>query len=161
MNIKAGDVVVHKLGERLLVLEVNQQDANCYRYLKCRRPNFDIVTIKDREIAGLEPDYLLAVSSSSFLNPLGKRELISMGKMKLVPPLPASAESPPASRDEWSIFGLLSRLEDLWNRYPQLRLGQLIGNVYSYPYGNDFYNAEDEKLISALEEFYGKEGGVQ
>ena len=126
-DIKAGDVVVHKLGERLLVLEVNQQDDNCYRYLKCRRPNFDIVTIKDREI--LHGD---------------TRPFRESGV-----------------RGEYVIFGILSRLEDIWERHPQLRLGQLIGNVFNYALGKDPYNVEDEAFISALEEFYGKEGGVQ
>ena len=73
-------------------------------------------------------------------------------KMKLVPG---------GTRNEWTIFGFVSRLEDLWIRYPQLRLGQLIGNVYNYALGKDPYGVEDEDFISALEDFYGKEGGVQ
>ena len=161
MNIKAGDVVVHKLGERLLVLEVNQQDDNCYRYLKCRRPNFDIVTIKDREIAGLEPTHLLVVPevwTPDQIRQIQKRldDYLSysarLNKIKFVPG---------GVRNEWTIFRFLSRLEDLWVRYPQLRLGQLIGNVFNYALGKDPYNVEDEDFISALEEFYGKEGGVQ
>ncbi len=124
MNIKAGDVVVHKLGERLLVLEVFMQPS---RYLKCRRPNFDIVTIKDREILGV-----------------GTRSILGSGV-----------------KEPYRVYEFIDRLESVWQRHPQLRLGQVIGNVFNYALGKDPYNVEDEAFISALEEFYGKEGGVQ
>ncbi len=138
MNIKAGDVVVHKLGERLLVLYVGEGPyaiagfhnmGSPGRSLKCRRENFDTVEVKEREI--LHGDTRPAQQYRS------------------------------TARGEYAIFGILSRLEDVWERHPQLRLGQLIGNVFNYALGKDPYNVEDEAFIFALEEFYGKEGGVQ
>ena len=164
MNIKAGDVVVHKLGERLLVLEVTMQPV---RYLKCRRSNFDIVTIKDREIAGLELNYLLAVPEAwtpdrirkvqQCLNDYLSGSPAGLNEMKLVPG---------GARVRAPIYRFLDRLGAIWQRFPQLRLGQLIRNVFNYP-SDEYYIGErllvieDEAFISALEEFYGKEGGVQ
>ena len=57
-------------------------------------------------------------------------------------------------RDPSRIPLILMRLEALWRTQPDLRLGQLIGNVYNYSYGQDPYFDEDAKFIKKLEEFY-------
>ena len=49
-------------------------------------------------------------------------------------------------RDVNRIPQILKRLEDLWKKYPDLRLGQLIGNVIQDP---ALYYVEDEKLMKA------------
>lgn len=49
---------------------------------------------------------------------------------------------------------VLGRLEKLWLKNPNLRLGQLIGNVYHYPSGIDPYHDEDYDFITKLEEGY-------
>lgn len=51
---------------------------------------------------------------------------------------------------------VLERLLEVWKARPELRLGQLIGNVY---HSNDrggvsLYYAEDYALLTALEEAY-------
>ena len=53
---------------------------------------------------------------------------------------------------------VLERLLEVWKSRPELRLGQLIGNVY---HSNDrggvsLYYAEDYALLTALEESYKK-----
>ncbi len=45
---------------------------------------------------------------------------------------------------------VLERLSTLWHAHPELRLGQLIGNVSS----DDLYYKEDFPLIETLEQFY-------
>lgn len=47
------------------------------------------------------------------------------------------------------------RLLALWERNPELRLGQLIANVVD---GTDMYYEEDLPLIGVLEEFYQEHG---
>lgn len=49
---------------------------------------------------------------------------------------------------------VVERLYALWSEYPELRLGQLIGNVYSYPLAQDPYFDGDMKFITKLERFY-------
>ena len=44
---------------------------------------------------------------------------------------------------------VIKRLEKLWLKNPELRLGQLIGNVF-----NDPYYPEDFDLIGRMEIFY-------
>lgn len=56
-------------------------------------------------------------------------------------------------RDKERIKDILERLEKIWNEYPDLRLGQLILNVYSDP---TLYYVEDDKLLSAMESLYLK-----
>ena len=53
---------------------------------------------------------------------------------------------------------ILKSLEQLWMKYPDLRLGQLILNEFSLHNGIDsrIYYMEDEELIKSLEERYGK-----
>ena len=46
---------------------------------------------------------------------------------------------------------ILKRLEKIWLKYPDLRLGQLIGNVVE---GIRLYYGEDDNLITTLEEYY-------
>ena len=47
---------------------------------------------------------------------------------------------------------ILDRLEILWKRYPDLRLGQLIGNVIDENIA--LYYIEDEDLINLLTKHY-------
>lgn len=50
---------------------------------------------------------------------------------------------------------ILKRLQKLWEKNPDLRLGQLIENVYDNPSKNSAYLFEDEAFISKLEIAYG------
>lgn len=54
-------------------------------------------------------------------------------------------------RDPKRIWPILKELAVIWNRYPDLRLGQLIGNVAE---GTALYYAEDDDLIARLKAFY-------
>ena len=54
-------------------------------------------------------------------------------------------------RDKERIWPILTELAAIWNRYPDLRLGQLIGNVAE---GTALYYAEDDDLIAQLKAFY-------
>lgn len=58
-------------------------------------------------------------------------------------------------RDPNRIDQLLARLKAIWERHPDLRLGQLILNVASDPV---LYYVEDEELITAMEKLYGLRG---
>lgn len=55
---------------------------------------------------------------------------------------------------------VITRLSVLWLKHPELRLAQLIGNVY--PCGPDTgghidpYHVEDYEFVKELEKFYGK-----
>lgn len=49
---------------------------------------------------------------------------------------------------------VLKRLGKLWLENPNLRLGQLIGNIYHYPSGIDPYFDEDFVFIEKLEKSY-------
>lgn len=49
-------------------------------------------------------------------------------------------------------FEVMKRLLTQWQLNPDLRLGQLIGNVFQ----SDIYFVEDHKLIDKLEAFYGE-----
>lgn len=55
-------------------------------------------------------------------------------------------------RDPERIPKILFRLGMLWEKYPDLRLAQLIENFHTSAY--DPYNLEDEKFIGELEAFY-------
>lgn len=50
---------------------------------------------------------------------------------------------------------VLNRLGAVWKANPELRLGQLIINVFKDP-----YYVEDVALVSELEAFYGREPGA-
>lgn len=54
-------------------------------------------------------------------------------------------------RDINRIEPLLTRLQKVWEKYPDLRLGQLILNVEKDP---KVYYMEDEDLINLIENFY-------
>jgi hypothetical protein len=49
---------------------------------------------------------------------------------------------------------VLQRLGKLRSQYPELRLAQLIGNVFHHRLGLDPYYMEDEEFIQRLEEYY-------
>ena len=49
------------------------------------------------------------------------------------------------------ILNILARLSKIWEKYPDLRLGQLLLNCFSDPL---LYYIEDDKLIEALESHY-------
>lgn len=53
-------------------------------------------------------------------------------------------------RDPDRIPVILGQLEQLWERYPDLRLGQLILNAFR----DDFYGVEDEDLIRRMFDCY-------
>jgi len=54
-------------------------------------------------------------------------------------------------RDINRIDNILQRLGDLWKKFPDLRLGQLICNVLQDP---TLYYVEDNQLIDILEKYY-------
>ena len=54
-------------------------------------------------------------------------------------------------RDVNRIDVILNEIKNIWKKYPDLRLGQLICNVICDP---ALYYIEDEKLIEVLKEFY-------
>jgi len=54
-------------------------------------------------------------------------------------------------RDPERIPKVLKQIEDLWKRFPDLRLGQLIVNILDGP---ALYYLEDEDVIKNLYEFY-------
>ena len=55
-------------------------------------------------------------------------------------------------RDINRIDEILNDIKNIWEKYPNLRLGQLICNVIRDP---ALYYIEDKELIEALKEFYG------
>ena len=55
-------------------------------------------------------------------------------------------------RDPKRIDTILNRIKRIWNKYPDLRLGQLIVNVISDD--SILYMLEDEEMIRSLEDFY-------
>lgn len=56
-------------------------------------------------------------------------------------------------RDPARIVKILARLQSVWAKSPDLRLGQLILNLDSYT-KKPLYSMEDEDLIEALESMY-------
>jgi hypothetical protein len=54
-------------------------------------------------------------------------------------------------RDPNRIKPILAEIEALWEKYPQLRLGQLLGNCF---HTEDIYYVEDRHLIKRLKETY-------
>ena len=54
-------------------------------------------------------------------------------------------------RDVNRIEPLLTRLQEVWKKYPDLRLGQLILNVAKDP---QIYYMEDDQLLDLIEQFY-------
>lgn len=54
-------------------------------------------------------------------------------------------------RNPERISEILNRIEKIWEQNPDLKLGQLIGNVIDPKY---LYEIEDDVLISLLEKLY-------
>jgi uncharacterized protein YihD (DUF1040 family) len=52
-------------------------------------------------------------------------------------------------RDKNRIAPLLKRLQDLWEKFPDLRLGQMITSLASK--SDNIYFMEDEEIITSLE----------
>ncbi len=62
-------------------------------------------------------------------------------------------------RDPKRIPKILERLQKIWEKNPDMRLGQLIENVFpntDYDYISSYY-LEDAKFIRTLENFYSKD----
>lgn len=57
-------------------------------------------------------------------------------------------------RDPKRIKRILTLVESTWEKYPDLRLCQLIGNCISA--GDNFYSIEDDDLEARLKEVYKK-----
>ena len=57
-------------------------------------------------------------------------------------------------RNPKKISKILKEIEKIWKKNPNLRLGQLIMNVYEFQ--GVLYYVGDEKLIQLLKEFYEK-----
>ena len=56
-------------------------------------------------------------------------------------------------RDPKRIDDIMKRLKKLWKVFPDLRLGQLLGNCLNY---QQLYYLEDEDVMKAVEAFYPK-----
>ena len=56
-------------------------------------------------------------------------------------------------RDVNRIKPFLERIEEIWKKYPDLRFGQLINNVFGEQQVL-FYYLEDFEIIEIIEEFY-------
>ena len=54
-------------------------------------------------------------------------------------------------RNPKRIPDILKRIQLIWEKHPDLRLGQLIGNVIDARY---LYEIEDDKLIKLLDDTY-------
>ena len=54
-------------------------------------------------------------------------------------------------RDPKRIDVILQEIRDIWHKYPDMRLGQLIGNVLEGP---SLYYVEDDSLVKALKDMY-------
>lgn len=57
-------------------------------------------------------------------------------------------------RDPNRIPVIIQRLQKIWEANPDLRLGQIVGNAFHYPMGEDPYHVEDEYFISRIEEVH-------
>lgn len=60
-------------------------------------------------------------------------------------------------RDVNRIDKVLEEIKRIWEKYPDLRLTQLIMNLSNSPM---LYYLEDDDLIDALKRFYGEENEV-
>ena len=54
-------------------------------------------------------------------------------------------------RDPKRIDVILQQISNIWHKYPDMRLGQLIGNVLE---GAALYYVEDDGLVNALKDTY-------
>ncbi len=57
-------------------------------------------------------------------------------------------------RDPERITPMLARIEELWKKAPQLRLGQLLGNCAKAEV--QLYHMEDDVLLEKLEAMYAE-----
>lgn len=57
-------------------------------------------------------------------------------------------------RDAKRIDVILQEISNIWHKYPDMRLGQLIGNVLE---GISLYYVEDDGLVQALKDAYENE----
>ena len=57
------------------------------------------------------------------------------------------------TRNDEYIKKTLKRIENLWKKYPNLRLGQLLLNAED-KLGADFYFLEDDSFLYQVEKFY-------
>ena len=57
-------------------------------------------------------------------------------------------------RDINRIPKICKELEELWLKHPDLRLGQLILNAFSFKGDSPLFGTEDENLIKKLKELY-------
>ena len=55
--------------------------------------------------------------------------------------------------DKKRINKILKQIKFVWDKYPDLRLCQLLGNCFGY---NDLYYVEDEILLKHLEHYDGE-----
>jgi hypothetical protein len=62
-------------------------------------------------------------------------------------------------RDPERIPGILAELEKTWNRYPDLRLGQLIMDIV--PNDSTRFNIEDDKMLDAIRAFGRSKGSEE
>jgi hypothetical protein len=84
--------------------------------------------------------------------------------MSPLPPCPVQPPTTAAHRQ-----AVLQRIQDVWARHPQLRLAQLIANVYpdSHNMGGrrpdwlDAYDRLDAEFVRTVEEFYAPGAGQQ
>mgnify|MGYP001069740887 CR=1 FL=1 len=56
-------------------------------------------------------------------------------------------------RDINRIKPFLEKLEEIWKKYPDLRFGQLINNIFAGQQ-NLFYYLEDFEIIEIIEKYY-------
>ena len=56
-------------------------------------------------------------------------------------------------RDINRIKPFLERFEEIWKKYPDLRFGQLINNIFG-DLASVLYYLEDDEIIEIIEEFY-------
>lgn len=54
-------------------------------------------------------------------------------------------------RNPGRIDVMLERLRDVWERNPDLRLGQIVCNAGQYGLTMPIYHVEDEELMTAIE----------
>ncbi len=62
-------------------------------------------------------------------------------------------------RDPKRIPEILNEIKGIWSSFPDLRLGQLIGNVMTD--SMDFYYMEDEELIKILRDHYSEVKNIE
>lgn len=59
-------------------------------------------------------------------------------------------------RDPERIEPVMKKLENIWKKHPDLRLGQLILNAHSFAGDSPLYYIEDKEFIKKIENVYGQ-----